>query len=279
MLHHETVSEITPLPVIPRQTAPPAPEELARAVVAVESNSQDTAQSAARVTPQALAACGVEITPEQLLAEVQAQRLRLDQEATMTRQKLRDTPFWLLAGGAVISTLAAVFLLLTSYVFAVRMRESNLMLNNANAMLNSANEKLAQNAASPNVRALMQEWAYKSAAITPSTAGTHLSSARITTSDAYESVWWYYADKAGYSVVVRQIRSSSGVQSVVPGGSFNGVDTKNGQTSAYHLWSPPASPNHAATFTRVTGQGAITATLTYDAARKETTIDLIGSAP
>lgn len=274
MLQHEQAAPTAPLNYAPLNYKPITPYELAQAVVAVEdgqgSDTQTTIDSA--VIRQTLEQGRMDVTPEQLLKEVQMQRSIAHQDAVMTRRKNRNLPLQLLAGASILISLTAASLLAYSFVITRQLRTSN-------EALARSYEKETRATAAGNVDAsqALQKWIYPGAVRNGSSSGGHIGSLGLTTSDSYLTVWEHYFGQAGGADIMRRLHVNT--DGGIPLMGASGAIQEGGQTVNYQMTSGNGPSGPSMTFTTLSSQATVTGTVVYDAASKKTIIKLIATTP
>ena len=192
MLLQEQVAENTRSSPVGGNALPPTTRELAQAIVVVEGREGVTSHPAIDtvVAAQTVERLGLDIVPEELLAEVREQRVKANQDAVMTRRKSLDRTAWALLAGMVGASALSLFLVYTCYLMYFKTMEMNRMLNGVSKAAATNTENIASS------QKVIKEWKYPDASVQTSSTGESASYAMMTTKQPFADVRAYYSSMA-----------------------------------------------------------------------------------
>ncbi len=272
MLQHEQAPPTAPLNYAPPNYTPITPYELAQAVVAVEDRQESGTQATIdpAVIRQTLEQGRMDVTPEQLLKEVQMQRSIAHQDAAMTRRKNRNLPLWLLTGATIVTSLvaAALFVINVAITRQYRMTSAALETYQIRESVRSKYDTAPQ---------LLSSWSFPGAKKLSSSDDSHLAFRNMTLTVPYTLVWKYYLEQVGYrdETLMQQINTTGKIPDMERVGKL----LEDGQSVDYMILSKSTGAGATATFTRHTPYSTLTATIVHNARSGENKISAIAATP
>ena len=195
MLLHEQVAENTrSSSPVEENVMPPTTRELAQAILSAESREGIVSHSVAdtALAAQAVERLGLDIVPEELLAEVRELRVKANQDAVMMKRKSLDRTALVLLAGMVGASAISLFLVYTCYLMYFKTMEMNRMLNGVSKVAATNSENIASS------QKVIKDWKYPDASVQTSSTGESASYAMMTTKQPFADVCAYYNSMALY---------------------------------------------------------------------------------